>query len=337
MNRRKIWGVFFLVILIVLISDAFLSRESKQSLDSWNDTPLKKEIISYVEMAVKNIPVEDRVAVFDLDGTLVCEAPLWLEMEVAIAGLMDQLAENASLGRQRIYQNALRLTANPKDTAVTNHWVIDNVNYLDSMILNAFDGMGCEAYVQYANRYLHENKNKDYQIEFSKMFYQPMLELIELLRQNDFQIYIVSGSMQGLLWSICPETLGLDRSHLIGTRQQQVPVYLEEAPTVFRLKNAKYLPKNNRNGKSLNIYSRIGKIPVIAVGNTVGDFCMFHLASGSKYPHMAILINHDDDKREYKYPPYHGDPVKYWQDSVRINGWKQANMSVEFKDLWMKR
>ncbi|QZT37650.1 HAD family hydrolase [Halosquirtibacter xylanolyticus] len=337
MNRRNRWGILIFVILLVLMWETFSKKDSVESLESWNNTPLKEEIVSYVKMASKQIPVEDRVAVFDLDGTLACEAPLWFEMEVAVAGLMDKLKANPSLEDQIMYQYAKKLTVNPKDTSVTNHWVVDNVNYLDSMILTAFDGVGCEAYVKYAQEYLDEHKNKDYDILFGDMFYQPMLEFVRLLQQNQFKVYIVSGSMQGLLWSVCPNTLKLDRAHLIGTRQEQVPVYIKDEPTTFVLKSGKYLPKNNHNGKSLNIYSHIGKIPVIAVGNTTGDFGMFHMANGSKYPHLAILINHDDANREYKYPPYHGTAVPAWADSMRINGWKQANMSIEFKDLWMKK
>ena len=62
---------------------------------------------------------------------------------------------------------------------------------------------------------------------------------------------------------------------------------------------------------------------------------MFHLASTSPYPHISLLLNHDDDQREYAYPPYHGTPVPGWQDSLRVNQWIQVNMSQEFKTVWM--
>lgn len=72
----------------------------------------------------------------------------------------------------------------------------------------------------------------------------------------------------------------------------------------------------------------------MAVGNTTGDFGMFHLASTSMYPHLAMMINHDDAEREYVYEPYHGTAVPHWQDSLSINGWLQADMSKEFKTVW---
>ena len=165
------------------------------------------------------------------------------------------------------------------------------------------------------------------------MFYQPMLELIEVLQQKKFQVYIVSGSMQGLVWSVCPKYTGFDREHLLGTRQAMEVAFPKGGPVSYVLKKSVLKPKNNYYGKSINIYNHIGKIPVVAIGNTVGDFGMFHMASCSPYPHFAMMINHDDAEREYAYPPfYEGNPN--WQDSLKLNNWIQADMSKEFKVVW---
>ncbi|QZE15695.1 haloacid dehalogenase-like hydrolase [Halosquirtibacter laminarini] len=336
MNFRTRWTLLLAIIIVVLFWTNYTQDVDSESLESWNNTPLKKEILKFIQTASTSIPEEDRIAVFDLDGTLACEAPLWFEMEVAVAGLIDRLNNNPELEGKPIYEYARKLATNPADTSVHNNWVRKNANYLDSMILNAFDGKDCEWYVTYANKYLSTHKNKQYDILYKDMFYQPMLELINLLKENKFTIYIVSGSMQSLLWSICPEVLEIPRTHLIGTRQQLKPVYKNGRRPSFLFKNSKYTPHNNHSGKSINIYSRIGKIPVLAVGNTVGDFGMFHLASGSKYLNMSILINHDDSRREYSYPPYHGKAVPAWQDSLEINEWRRVDMSKEFKVLWMK-
>lgn len=95
-------------------------------------------------------------------------------------------------------------------------------------------------------------------------------------------------------------------------------------------------PVNNYKGKAINIYNQIGKIPVMAVGNTYSDFGMFHMASCSKYPNLSLMLNHDDDEREYVYSPTHGQKMN-WQDSLRLNNWLQADMSKEFKIVWKKK
>lgn len=327
-------GSFMILITIFLMSCQPKPAGPVDPLPSWNQTEIKKQLTDYIGVTAANIPVEDRIAVFDMDGTIACETPLWFEMAVAVKGMTDQLAKDPSLGKLTEYQYAQKLSVNPGDTTVLNHWVVNGVNYLDSVILKAFNQVNHEDYISFARNYLTSTKAPKYDRVYGDLFYQPMLELIDYLKANKFQIYIVSGSMQGVIWSICPQTIGLDRQHLIGTNQTLSVVYPDKGEASYVIEKSIYQPKNDGNGKSLNIYARLGKIPVIAVGNTTGDFGMFHLASTSKYPHLSMMINHDDGEREYIYEPYHGTAVPHWQDSLRINGWIQADMSKEFKTVW---
>lgn len=321
---------------MVLLTFAYSCSQSDQ-LPSWNNTPIKKSILQFINTDSKNIPVEDRIAVFDMDGTIACETPLWFEMYVAVNGLNQQSTANTSLLKYPEYQYAKKLAINPADTSVTNHWASSQGNYIDSMIWKAYAGVDHEAYVDSARKYLDRTQNGDYKIPLSKLFYQPMVELIQLLKENQFKVYIVSGSMQGLIWSVCPQTIGFERLNLIGTRQELTASYKPASKqAIFTIQKGITAPKDDNNGKSLNIYSHIGKIPVFAFGNTTGDFGMFHLTATSKYPHVEYLLNHDDAKREYVYPPYHGKAVPNWQDSLKANGWMLANMKEEFKTVWIK-
>ena len=174
-------------------------------------------------------------------------------------------------------------------------------------------------------------------MDIANMFYQPMLELLQLLKENKFEVYVVSGSVQGVIWSTCPQTIGFDREHLIGTVQMDSAVYVPaQKDTKFIIKKGIYQPKDDKDGKSQNIYSRIGKVPVFAFGNTTSDFGMFRLTSTSKYPNAEYLLNHNDSAREYFYLPWHGTPDPNWQKTMKLNGWKQVDMSKEFKTVWMK-
>lgn len=315
-----------------------IQEVSPEPLQSWNNTDIKKSIRTFVERSAKVIPVEDRIAVFDMDGTIACEVPLWFEMYVAINGLNQQLINNPALIKLPEYQYAQKLMLDPQDTSVLNHWVSDSINYIDSMVWKAYVGTAHESYIDSARTFLTKTQNPKLNINLADMFYQPMIELIQYLKDNQFSVYIVSGSIQGVIWSVCPQTIGLNRSQLIGTRQKMKPVYeIDGHKTSFIIQKGIYQPKNNNNGKSLNIYSQIGKIPVFVFGNTTGDFGMFHLVSTSPYPHMALLLNHDDAEREYAYQPYHGKQVPHWQDSLIQNNWKQVDMSVEFKTVWMSK
>ena len=306
------------------------------SLPSWNDTPVKQQLLNYLHVEVDKIPVEDRVAVFDMDGTIACERPIWFEMSVAVQRMLDLAEKDPSLKETIEYEYAQKLSVNPADTSVTNNWVGNGKNYLDSLVLKPFEGVENEEFVQYAHDFLNKGKDKKFDMVYADMFYQPMLELINELQQKQFQIYIVSGSVQGIVWSVCPQNIGFDREHLLGSRLAMKVSFPKGGPVSYVLQKQKLEPHNNYYGKAINIYNHIGKIPVVAIGNTVGDFGMFHMASCSPYPHLALMLNHDDDEREYAYPPYYsGNPN--WQDSIRVNNWLQADMSKEFKVVWKQK
>lgn len=323
--------------LLLLFSSCNQAKQQGDPLPSWNNTDVKKSIVNYLENSVSSIPVDDRIAVFDMDGTIACETPLWFEMYAAVNGLNQQSAANPKLLKYPEYQYARKLAINPADTSVLNHWAYP-VNYIDSMVWKAYVGVDNEIYIDSARAYLSRTKDQKYHITLSDMFYQPMLELIQYLKAKQFTVYIVSGSVQGVIWSVCPQTIAFDREHLIGTYQILTPSYDTTAKrTQFIISKGIFPPKDDKNGKSLNIYSHIGKVPVFAFGNTTGDFGMFHLTSTSKYPNVEYLLNHDDSTREYAYPPYHGAADTTWQDTLRNNRWYQVNMSTEFKTVWMTK
>jgi hypothetical protein len=330
---------FFVAVTLSLVCLVSFGQSSSDPLSSWNDTAIKKSVLNYVSIAVSNIPAEDRIAVFDMDGTIACETPLWFEMYAAVKGLNDQSKANPKLLKQKEYQYAAKLAINPFDTSVTNHWGA----YVDSMVWKAYVGIDNEVYIDTARVYLDRTTSKDPRPEFKNMlladmFYQPMLDLITYLKNNGFTVYVVSGSVQGVIWSVCPQTIYLDRAHLIGTTQIVSPQYYPlEKKTAFVIQKGIFQPKDDKDGKSENIYSHIGKVPVFAFGNTTGDFGMFHLTSTSKYPNACYLLNHDDSIREYKYLPWHGSAMPAWQDTMKANGWIQVDMSTAFDAVWMKK
>jgi hypothetical protein len=341
---KKLALYCFTLLAALMFSSLYsIQQASCDPLPSWNNTPNKKSILNFVAVAKKQIPVADRIAVFDMDGTIACETPLWFEMYAAVDGLIQGAVQDTSRVHTQEYKYAKKLAANPADTSVTNNWVnfkkAPYYNYIDSMVWKAYAGVDHEKYVSSARSFLTTNRDKKYNIVLANMFYQPMIELINYLKLNKFTVYVVSGSMQGVIWSVCPQVINLDRAHLIGTRQIINPLYNPQGTreTSFIISKGIFPAKDDKDGKSINIYSQIGKKPVFAFGNTNGDFGMFRLTSTNKYPNIALLLNHDDPAREYEYEPYHGDPVPYWRDSLAVNKWKLVNMKEEFKTVWMKK
>lgn len=323
----KLFYVPLLLTVLGFLGSCTSLSTGKDPLPSWNDTEMKAKIIHFVKHDVPKIPIEDRLAVFDMDGTIACEEPLWLEMYCAVQGLCNQIEKDSSLLDNKVYEFAEKLGANPKDTSVSNHWG----PYIDSMTYRAFKGWNNEDYVTFSNSVVNTETQPDYGMKLIDTFYPPMKELIAYLKANQFDVYIVSGSLQGLLWSVCPQAIDFNRSHLIGTRQQMEPVYYNEEKTAFILKPNYWKPKNNDNGKALDIYSYIGKTPVFAFGNTTGDFGMFHLTTTNTLPNISFLLNHNDTVREYAYQPWHGEGMPAWKDTMAVNGWNIVDMQENFK------
>jgi phosphoglycolate phosphatase-like HAD superfamily hydrolase len=321
--------------ILTLVSCSNGNKQQDDPLPSWNETSIKKSIMEYITQTAQNIPVDDRIAVFDMDGTILCEKPLWFEMCMAVKGLNEKSAADPGLLKYKEFQYAQKLAVNPADTSVTNHWG----NYIDSMVWKAYTGADHEAYIDSAHAYLKRTINSKYNMPLADLFYQPMLELIELLKANEFKVYIVSGSVSGVIWSVCPQVTNLSRAQLIGTTQNlDIPRYdTAERKTKFIIKAGASGNKNLGDGKSLNIYTQIGKIPVFAFGNSTGDFGMLRLTATSKYPHAEYLLNHDDSIREYAYPPYYAKRDTAWRDTVAKYKWNLVNMSREFKTVWMKK
>ncbi len=324
--------LFLMLAAIVFVACKTEVKKESDPLPSWNNSDMKAKIISFVENEVPKIPVEDRIAVFDMDGTIACEEPLWLEMYSAVDGLNKQIEKDSSLLSKTIYNFASRLNANPSDTSVTNHYG----PYIDSMIYQAYAGMSNEDYVAACNKLANSKMQPDYGMKLIETFYPPMKELLKYLQDNDFKVYIVSGSLQGLIWGVCLQAIGFDRDHLIGTRQQMSPVYEPGKQTNFILLPAYWSPKNNDDGKAIDIYTQLGKTPVFAFGNTTGDFGMFRLTSTNTLPNISLLLNHDDAEREYAYDPWHGAPMPAWRDTMATYGWNIVNMKENFKVVFEK-
>ena len=307
------------------------SCQQEANLPSWNETLVKARLMSYLNDSVDAIPVNDRIAVFDMDGTLICEKPWGIETMVSIHRLLAMGKQDSAIHQWKEYEYAKKLAVNPRDTSVMNHLYENGQNYPYNIIMKPFDGVDAEEYVAFALECLRTQRHAEKGLIFGDMFYAPMLEWVRALQEKQFQIYVVSASMQGIVWSICPEELGVERDHLIGIRHPKELVFREDGSVKYVVRAGMMSPTNNYEGKVVNIFDHIGKTPVVAVGNAYSDFGMFHLTESSPYPHLSLLLHHDDAEREYVYEPTHS---VNWQDTLRHYNWVQADMSKEFKVVW---
>lgn len=320
-----------IIVSILILAQSMCVYATSDNLSSWTEkSKIKENIENFVkEVIEKEVPVEERIAVFDMDGTIICEKPLWLEMNVAQTHMFRKTETDPTLISEPLYEIAYNYGLDPNKE---NFQAIeDNVQ---KILLESYKDVIQEKYVLEVEKFIKETQNPDYEIALKDTFYKPMIELIEYLMDNEFSVYIVSGSEEGLIWGVSNGNLSLNRDQLIGTRIMLKPDY-ERAGILVRGDDF-YPPTNLNDGKTENIYYEIGRMPIFACGNTVDDFGMLSYASSNMTnPHISLLVNHDDDKREYKYNINDRHEKIDWEASVRDKNWQVISMKNDFETIFM--
>lgn len=289
-------------------------------LPSWVDgsESVKQKIIDFVEqVSDKNskhfVPVADRIATFDMDGTLICEQPKSIGEVFAINFLKNIANESSTLSKVQPYKAALN----------------NDVDYLQNNFLQvlttAYMGYSQSEYRKGALHFIETKKHPRFKMAYGDLIYQPMLELLEYLKLNKFDVYIVSGSWQGLVRVVGKEKFDFEYSHLIGSKVELDFKVSNDNATFIRAGNS-LEPANIKTGKPENIHSHIGIKPIIAFGNSSGDQQMYEFTHTNHYPNIILSLEHDDEKREYKY----ASNVKYEKS------WLKVSMKNDFKIVFDK-
>lgn len=336
MKYKTIFPVSTIVLVLLALSATHpclcqQAAEVGDPLSQWSNTANKKAIVSFVSQvsdpgSKSFVRASDRIAVFDMDGTIICERPLWIEMNVAQDYLYGKLKEDPELLKIPIYKTVEAYHEDPLDP----ERIQALMDYAELIMTYAFAGWAQQGYMEYVRLYIQNEQNPDYNIPLKETFYRPMLELIDFLLSKEFQVYVVSGSEQSLIWSVCDGTVPLGKSNQIGTRMELHPSY--ECQGLF-VRGSVYLkPKNLKDGKTQSIYYHIGKRPIFAFGNTNDDFDMLSYASTNS-PHIALLLDHDDQRREYDYPC--STTKQAWREVAHTNQWCWVSMREDFKSVFV--
>jgi phosphoserine phosphatase len=275
-------------------------------LPSWNDTATRQAIVRFVESVTDDggtgfVPPAERVAVFDNDGTLWCEKPMPIELGFILQRLAAMAEKDPALRDRQPWRAAHARDYAWLGDVVTRHYAGDEsgVKVLLGGILQAFAGMDVEDYQADAHAFLHSGRHPTLGSTFAECGYVPMIELLEYLTANGFTSYIASGGDRDFMRPITEALYGIPSERVIGSSNalRYVPdehggsvVYLTE-PDVF----------DDGPIKPVRIWSRIGRRPILAAGNSNGDIPMLAFAGGPSRPGLRLLVRHDDPDREFDY------------------------------------
>lgn len=261
-------------------------------LENWKDGRAKSAIVDFVERTVTDVPTEDRVAVFDNDGTLWCEKPAYIQLDFLVRRMAEQAAADPSLAERQPYRAAAAGDLAWFGDAVTKHYNGDDsaLKTLAAGILSAFAGLTVEKHAERVKAFFAAAEHPTLRRPYTACGYAPMIELLRYLEANEFTCYIASGGGRDFMRPVTGAMYGLPPERVIGSsvgldfvdgdlRTTNRPEFLADGPV-----------------KPVRIWGRTGRRPLLAAGNSNGDIEMLEFTRG-----LRLLVLHDDADREFAY------------------------------------
>ena len=319
--------IFLSFVFLVILSTYSKADQSFSVLDiqshlrSWNAGPSKEKIVSFVKSvsdpANSNfVPIEYRSAFFDMDGTILCEKPDYIEVALTKHRLLEKVEQNPQLETNPIYKAVIE---------GDEEYVYKNIK---AAIAEAFEGESLKFYLEYSRRFLSEEKHSKFNQPYIQLFYQPMIELIDYLTDYGFNVYIVSTSQQEFIRSVSKDVLNIPKNQIIGTMVGFTLQFGSNNNPVFIRKSSYFQPYNADENKVVRIRER-GLLPsIFAFGNSSGDLAMLEVTAASGLPNMVCILDHDDPEREFEY--HKSNLLK----TATKNAWTVVSIKRDFKVLF---
>jgi phosphoglycolate phosphatase-like HAD superfamily hydrolase len=290
-------------------------------LDTWTDGPTRSAIVDFVGRVTTAGPdfvaPEARIAVFDNDGTLWCEKPMYIQLDFLLRRFKEQAEADPSLRDMQPYESAYSGDLTWLDDAVTKHYRGDDTDLkpLVAAILTAYHEITVDEHAGLINAFFADAKHPTLGRPYTACGYAPMVELLRYLEANGFTNYIVSGGGRDFMRPITGPLYGIPPERVVGSSVGLVyrdghlyttssPEFLDDGPV-----------------KPARLWSRIGRRPIFAAGNSNGDIEMLQYTHG-----MRLLVLHDDAAREFDYV---GGAEKAL-DVAKADGWTVASIKNDW-------
>jgi phosphoglycolate phosphatase-like HAD superfamily hydrolase len=273
-----------------------------EPLASWNDGPSKEAVLDFVErVAAAGVPRDERVAAFDNDGTLWCEKPMPIQLDFILRRLVEMAEADPELRSRQPWQAAYDRDYGWFAEVMAEHYAGDdtNVRTLAAGVLAAHGGISVDDFEAQAAAFLHSARHPTLGRGYLACAYAPMIELLDHLEANGFSNYIVSGGGRDFMRPISQEVYGIPRERVVGSATALEYTSDDNGGTILRKPEADYLDDGPQ--KPIRIWSRTGRRPRLAAGNSNGDIEMLDFTRHEHNPVLRLLVLHDDPDREFEY------------------------------------
>ena len=299
-----------------------------EALPSWRDSATREAIGGFVEaLDAAGVDPAERVAVFDNDGTLWCEKPMPIQLDFLLRRFALQAQENPSLRTQQPWKAAYEKDFGWLGAAITAHYHGDDADLglLVKAVGQAFKGQRVEAYIGLVRDFFAATEHPSLGRAYRACLYQPMIELLRYLESQGFTTYIASGGDRDFMRAVADDLYDISPERVIGSN-----VSLEYSGNGSLLLGDELELLDDGPVKPVRIWSRIGRRPLVSVGNSNGDIPMLEFAGAEGGTALRLLLRHDDADREFAYDAGSEDALKLAAD----RDWTVVSMKNDWSTVF---
>ena len=312
------------------------ARPAADPLPSWNDGKAKQSIVDFVAKVTKEgspdfVPVPERIATFDNDGTLWCEQPVPVQLYFALDRVKALAPQHPEWKDKEPFASLLKGDLNAA-LAGGDRAILE-------LFMATHTGMTTVEFEQIVKDWLATARHPKTGKLFTEMVYQPMLELLAYLRANGFKNYIVSGGGIEFMRPWTEKVYGIPPEQVIGSSVKTKFEMRDGKPVIVRLPELNF--NDDKADKPVGINQHIGRRPIAAFGNSRGDKEMLEYTQGGSGARFMLLVLHDDAAREYAYGPALGLPdvklgafTQAVYDQAKKEGWTVVSMKDDWKTVF---
>jgi phosphoglycolate phosphatase-like HAD superfamily hydrolase len=322
-----------LAVFVCLGSLLAVAYAQTDPLPSWNDGLAKKAIITFAHSTTDKsspdfVPLEDRIATFDQDGTLWVEHPMYTQLMYCLDRVPAVVAQKPELKNVEPFKTVLS----------GDHAAIAKLSMpdLEKILAATLTGMTVDQFKAEVKKWITTAKQPRWHRPYTELVYQPMLEVMQYLRANGYKTYIVTGGGQDFVRVYSERVYGIPPEQVVGTAGGTKYSYDDTGKPILT-KEPKLLLNDDHAGKPEGIHLMIGRRPYAAFGNSTGDQQMLEYTQAGAGARLMMLVQHDDAMREYAYGPAGGLPdtkVGTFSDALMAEARKQGWTVISMKNDW---
>ncbi len=325
-------------VVTALVVFAAVGRvEAADPLPSWNDTASKKAIVAFVERVAKEgsrdfVPVPERIAVFDNDGTLWSEQPMYVQLAFALDRVKALAPQHPEWKDTEPFKSLL--------AGDVKGALAQGEKGIVSLVMATHAGMSVDEFNKIVSDWMATAKHPKTGRHYTEMIYQPMLEVLTYLRANGFKTFIVSGGGVDFMRPWVEKVYGIPPEQVVGSRGKLELQTKDRAPILMKLPAIDLV--DDGPGKPVGIGQVIGRRPVMAFGNSDGDMQMLQWTTiprgaADKSARFALIVHHTDAEREAAYDrTSHIGKLDKALDAAVPNGWTVVDMKEDWKAIFPK-